>query len=401
MEDILTMSRKERDYLLEMKLISEGKMSIKDASSRLMLSYRHCRRIYKRFKEEGDKGLVHRSRGRRSNRSKEESLRIQIIEIYKENYEGFGPTFASEKLRERGLVIDHDTLRKWLLNEGLWMLQRKRKGYRRWRERKKHFGELVQMDGSIHDWFDSGKKCCLMNMVDDATGITYGRLFEEETTEAAMRTLWRWIDRYGIPQRLYTDRKNVYIVEREPTIEEELEGEKPLSVFGKSCAKLGIEIIPASSPQAKGRVERKNGVYQDRLTKELKIRKIKTMEEANELLEKNFIDDLNRRFGKVAASELDYYREVPLEIKLDNVFCYEEKRKVNNDWTIRYNNRLFQITGDNKHLPPAKRVVVVQKSLDGLLKVFYRGNEVNFIEIDKKMLHETKFKKEKKRGEKK
>ncbi|MBS0351154.1 MAG: DDE-type integrase/transposase/recombinase [Proteobacteria bacterium] len=191
-------------------------------------------------------------------------------------------------------------------------------------ERRHRFGELVQMDGSHHSWIGT-EKSCLMNMVDDATGLTLARLFPEETTEGAMRTLWNWIDLYGIPQALYVDRKTVYVTSREPTIEEELAGESPLTAFGKACQKLGITLIKAWSPQAKGRVERSHAVYQDRLFKELKLQQIQNLSEANHLLTKDFCEELNQRFHLIP-----FLGDKPLD-KIDDTDVEHYKKKRQDD----------------------------------------------------------------------
>lgn len=382
MGEVIAMSQKERVRLVEMEMVAKGMESLGEAARRLGLSYRQAKRIWRRYREGGVSGLVHRSRGRPSNRRKEPALRQACLQMYRERLLGFGPTLAAEKLTELGVgVVDHETLRRWLVAEGLWERQRRRGPHRRWRERKAHFGELVQLDGSVHDWFGNGSPCFLMNMVDDATGRTLALLCEHESTEAAMRLLWAWIARYGIPRALYTDWKSVYLTTREPTLEEELAGEVPRTAFGKVCAKLGIEIIPAASPQAKGRVERSHGVYQDRFIKELKLLGITEMGKANELLLGGFCEALNRKFAQEPAKREDWHRPVPQGMDLAEVFGWEETRVVNNDWTIRYHNRWFQITGPKGSLPPAKKNVTVRRRLDGSLALVYRGQPVDFVEI--------------------
>jgi transposase len=381
LEDTLAMSEKERRCLVAMRLHHEGKETLADGAKRVGVGPRQMRRKYKRYREEGDRGLCHRSRGRPSNRAKPPEVKEAALKQYREGMAGFGPTFAQEKLSERGWHVDHETLRRWLLEAGLWERARKRKAHRRWRERKAHFGEMVQMDGTFFDWFGSGRKDCLFDMVDDATGATFALLFEEETTEGAMRTLMGWIERYGVPRALYTDRKSVYITEREPTLEELEKGEVPLTQFGRACSRLGIRIIAAHSPQAKGRVERKNGVYQDRLAKELKMRGIGTLDAANEFLQAGFLDQLNEKFSRAPAQPEDYHLPLPPGLKLEDVFCFEESRKVSNDWTVRYENRVFQITGPPRSIPPAKGVVFIRRRLDGGLRMYYRERPIDFREI--------------------
>ena len=351
----LAMSQKERSRLVVMSRVREQTMTIREASEMVGVSYRQCRRIYKRYVKEGDKGLVHRNRGRPSNRRKTPEVKEMALALYREQYWDFGPTLAAEKLVERdGYEVNHETLRRWLLAAGLWKRQRNRPKHRQWRERKAHFGELVQMVGSHHMWFSGQEdKDCLMDMVDDATGRTLALMSEEETTVAAMRVLWAWVEKYGIPKALYVDWKNVYVTQREPTLEEQLSGELPLTQFGMACKKLGIEILPANSPQAKGRVERKHGVYQDRWVKELRLAGIRDIEGANQSL-LGFTESLNTKFAVEPRSSVDFHRPVPQDMDFRSVFCLEEQRTVGNDWVVRYKNHFFQILPQSK-LPPAKK----------------------------------------------
>ena len=375
------MSQKERSRLVVISRVREKAMTIREASEVMGISYRQGRRIYKRYVREGDKGLIHRNRGRPSNRRKPSELKEIVLALYREQYWDFGPTLAAEKLVERdGYEVDHETLRRWLLAAGLWKRQRKRRKHREWRERKAHFGELVQMDGSHHKWFeDRGEERCLMDMVDDATGNTQALLSEEETTVAAMKVLWAWVERYGIPKALYVDWKNVYVTQREPTLEEQLAGELSLTQFGRACQKLGIEIITANSPQAKGRVERKHGVYQDRWVKELRLAGIRDIEEANQSLY-GFAESLNARFAVEPRSSTDFHRPVPQGMNLRSIFCLEESRTVSNDWVVRYKSRFFQIEPQS-NLPPARRKVMVQEHLDGAIHIVYKDRDVLFTEI--------------------
>lgn len=288
MEGVLRMSAKERRREAELARVVDGQLTLREACERLGLSYRQGKRVFKRYRERGARGLVHRSRGRPSNRGTAASLRRRALARYRDRFAAvqMGPTLAAEKLCEEGLVVDDETLRRWLMREGLWRPRRQRAKHRTRRERRPHFGELIQMDGSHHRWFGpAGPQTCLMAMIDDATNTRLALMAEQETTEACMRLLWRWIERYGVPRALYVDRKSVFVTEREPTLEEQLAGQEPLTAFGKACHKLGIEIIPANSPQAKGRVERSHALYQDRFAKELALRRIKTIAASNALLD--------------------------------------------------------------------------------------------------------------------
>ena len=375
------MSAKERKRKLVFDGVKQRRLTLVEAAEVLGLSYRHCRRSYRRFAEEGDSGLVHRSRGRPSRRGKPEGFKRAVVRRYAERYQplDMGPTQAAEKLGAEGYAVDHETLRRWLLAAGLWRKRRHRRTHRMWRERKAHFGELVQMDGSHHRWFGPQRgEACLMNMVDDAKGTTLSLMAEEETTEAAMRCLWQWIARYGIPKALYTDKKNVFVTNREPTVEEQLADQEPLTAFGKACAKLGIEIVTAHSPQAKGRVERSHGVYQDRLVKELALKGIRTITGANMLLANGFVKALNAKFEREPRSTTDFHRPVPKTMDLAHVFCFEETRQVQNDWTIRYQNRWYQILKTNSPLPKCKEQILVRTLLDGTMLLMYKDRPLVF-----------------------
>lgn len=383
MEGHLLMSEKERTRKGVFEVARTGAWSLVEAAEHLKISYRQCKRSYKRYLAQGDVGLVHQSRGRRSNRGKDDTLRQAVLQRYEERYEGFGPTLATEKLAEDGYEVDHETLRRWLMAEGKWQRRRKRCPFRQRRERRLHFGELVQMDGSIHRWFgDELPLSCLVKLIDDARGIRTGLMAEGETTEACMRALWAWIERHGVPKALYTDKKNVFVTDREPTLQEQLAGEEPRTAFGKACAKLGIEIITANSPQAKGRVERAHGVDQDRLVKEMRLRGVTTIAGANELLAEGFMDKLNEKFAVPAASEVDYHRPVPPGMNLAHIFCFEESRTVGNDWVVHYQNRQFQIEKHNPTLPPSRTKVIVQRLLDGQIRLLYKGEALHYHEIE-------------------
>jgi transposase len=383
LEGHLLMSQKERKRRGAFEMVQRGSWSLVDAAERLEISYRQCRRSFKRYLLEDDAGLVHKGRGRPSNRRRGDGLRQAVIERCRETYEGFGPTLAAEKLEEEGYKVDHETLRRWLKTAGLWHKRRKRSPYRQRRERRRHFGELIQLDGSFHHWFGEGlPESCLIKLIDDATGIRLSLMAEEETTEACMRALWQWIRRYGMPKALYTDKKNVYVTDRKATLREQLAGEEPRTAFGMACAKLGIEIIAANSPQAKGRVERAHGVDQDRLVKELKLRGVTTIEGANELLAEGFTDKLNEKFAVPAKVEEDYHRRVPSELDLAHVFCFEENRVVTNDWVVRYHNRSFQISSQNESLPKPKSRVIVQRLLDGTVRLLYEEHALRYKEVE-------------------
>lgn len=373
------MSRKERLRKSMVERVASKELSQAEAAGMLGLSTRQMKRVMLRYRQEGDAGLVHRSRGRRSARAHPPEFRAQVLQQYEESYAGLGPTLAAEKLAEQGVAVDHETLRRWLLQEGKLQRRRRRSQHREQRPRKEHFGELVQMDGSHHHWFGQEQpRCCLMSLVDDATGRSMTLLAEEETTEAAMRLLQQWIERYGVPRALYTDRKTVYVTERAPTLEEQLANQEPLTAFGHSCSKLDIRIIPARSPQAKGRVERKHGVYQDRLVHELRLRGITSIEEANRLLTEEFDEQLNQKFARVARSSHDFHRPLLKGIDLRDVFCLEETRVLNNDWTISYCRQTFQVSKLNSPLPKPKSKITVRIWRDASIHLLHREQRLIF-----------------------
>ena len=379
MEGHLTLSKKERQRLAKFEEVTAGRMTLKRAAELLSLSYRQVLRAYARFRAEGDRGLMHRRRRQASNRRTAEAVKAAVLTRYRERYEGFGPTLAAEELAKEGVQVDPETLRRWLLESGDWHKRRPRRRHRTRRARRARFGELVQLDGSHHAWFgQEDRRYCLLNLVDDATGTTLAVMGQEETTELAMRALWAWTGRYGIPQALYTDKKSVYVTEREPTPEEQLAGQEPLTAFGQACAKLSIEIIAADSPQAKGRVERNHGVYQDRRVKLLALEAIATVEDANTFLADGFTDGLNRKFAKPAADPTDAHRPVPRQLDLAQVFCFEHERTVMNDWCIRHENTFYQIHEENRPLPKPKDKVVVRTLLDGTVELLYREKPLAF-----------------------
>lgn len=379
----LRMSQNERTRLKVLSRVKSGLLRLVDAARQMELSYRQAKRVWRRYKNEGDAGLVHRNRGRGSNRRKPEELRRKVIARYVERYEGFGPTLAAEHLvRSDGLEVDHETLRRWLVAEGLWSRHRRRSRHRAWRERKGRLGELVQMDGSEHDWLEGrGPRAVLMVLIDDATNRTYARFYRSETTEAAFDVFGRYARKAGLPQALYVDRDSIYRSDRQARIDEELRGESALTQYGRAMKVLGVKLILANSPQAKGRVERRNGVFQDRLVKEMRLRKIETLEAANRYLEEEFLPEMNRRWVCPAREGGDLHRPIPAGLRLEEVLCWEEIRRVQNDWTVRWRNRWFQVDVRHEGLSLACKYITVRERLDGSMALLWRGEFLRFREL--------------------
>ena len=380
------MSKRELGRVEVLARVKSGELRLVDAAVLMGVSYRQTKRLWKRYREEGAAGLKHRSAGRRSHRAYAEQFREKVLGLVREKYGGpvgerFGPTLAAEHLAsEDGQRVDAETLRRWMLEDGLWSRERRRRRHRRRRERKEHFGELVQMDGSFHAWLEErGPEGCLMDLVDDATNSTLARLGKEETIWAAAGALRAWIERYGVPMRLYVDWKNLY--KRPANSQERLRGEEPITQFGRMCQKLGIELIAASSPQAKGRVERVHGTHQDRLVKKLRRQAIATHAQANAYLEAEYLPEHNRRFARPAARREDYHRRAPCAAKLDRIFRLESQRTISDDWVVRYDNRFFQLEPQSRNYAPARSRVVVCEWPGGGVAIEYRGRAVPWREI--------------------
>jgi len=366
------LSKRELERAGVLARVKAGQLRITDCAVLMRVSYRQAKRLWKRYQAGGAAGLKHGNAGRISNRRRPEKERQKILRRVQEKYGGFGPTLTAEHLgTEDQLQVHPETLRRWMLEEGLWKRARKRKQHRRRRDRRAHFGELVQMDGSFHDWYQGrAPKACLMNMVDDATSTVEARIGDEETIWAAARLLRQWMEQYGVPLALYTDWKNVYV--REPTEKELLHGKAPVTQFGRMCQKLDIRIIAANSPQAKGRVERCNGTHQDRLIKKMGRKKIRTHEAANEFMQQHYLPDHNQRFAREPAEPQDYHRRAPAARELEQVFCLETERSISNDWVVRYENRYFQLERTSDY-PPRQAKVTVCEWEDGRIEIRYKG----------------------------
>jgi len=380
---VLKLSRKERLRVEVFGRVKRGELTLRKASELTGLSYRQTLRGFARYQELGAAGVVHRLRGQRSNRQSPAIDRQRALTLYVQKYHDFGPTLAAEYLAEEdGLIVSASTLRRWLVAAGLWKPRRGAPQHRQWRERKPHFGEMVQVDGSLHDWFEGRrKKASLIVMIDDATNWMYARFFEEETTTAVMESLWNYVLLSGLPRSLYVDHDSIYNVNREATTDENLQGIKPLTQFSRALRELDVKLILAHSPQAKGRVERRHGVLQDRLVKALRLKNISTLEAANTFLVETFLQPFNEQFQYAAAKPADLHRSVPRTIRLEQVFSFQEQRLVRNDWTISWRNRCFQLTEANQRLALVKRRILVCEHLDGSIHLRFGNRELPWLEL--------------------
>ena len=374
------MSDRERDRLRLIHEVEQGHISARDAAEALGISARQFKRIRKRHREEGDKGLAHRLRGRPSNRRMPDAERQRVVEIIREKYPDFGPTLASEKLLVRdGIKLSDESVRKLMIAGGVWKPRKRKERHRQRRERRKCFGELIQIDGSLHDWLEGrGPKMVLMAMIDDATSTVVARFFPAEATMGAMLTLRQWLETYGRPREVYTDRHSIWVSkEGEPGEKDDCDGTQMRRVLRE----LGIGFIPARSPQAKGRVERLFGTFQDRLVKELRLMRIDNIDDANRFLSEIYLQQHNDSFTVEPMRKADAHRRVGSGFDLDLILSEREERVVQNDYTVRWRNRFFQI---EKPAYPGLRGgrVEVAVKLDGGMELLFRGRRLKWHELD-------------------
>lgn len=377
------MSERELRRAAVLAQVKSGAWTLVAAAERMEMSYRQAKRLWKLYQSKGAAGLVHGSAGRSSNRAKPKKVRAKVVRLIHQKYSGeigarFGPTLAAEHLgSEDGIELSATTVRRWMLAEGLWSRERKVREHRQRRARREHFGELVQLDGSFHEWLEErGPRGCLMNLVDDATSTTLCRMGEQETIWTAVGVLNAWINKYGVPRALYTDWNNVYV--REPTAKELLHGKPGLTQFGRMCERLGIKIIAAGSPQAKGRVERNHGTHQDRMVKKLRRKKIATHAAVNQYLEQEYCDDHHQSFAIDASSGVDYHLPAPGAKQRREIFRLETERVLGNDWVVRHENRFYQVEGQSRSYAPAKSKVTVCEWEDGTMEIHYRGRKLTW-----------------------
>ncbi len=356
------MSIKEADRLGVMRQIDRKALTIRKAGEQLGVSARQLRRIRKRYLRYGEKGLISKKRGQPSSNKTSKPVRDMIIDLIRLKYVDFGPTLACEKLYElHQIKLSRETLRGWMIEEGIWKSKKKKEKrvYQR-RPRRSRFGELLQGDGSHHDWFEGrAPKCCLTHFIDDATNEITSALFTPtETTEGYLQCLKEHLGKHGMPLGLYVDKHGIFKVNRE-----ELKKGTGITHFGRVMKDLGIELICANSAQAKGRVERSNGLLQDRLIKEMRLEGINSIEEGNLFMEK-FIKIHNKRFMKEAASKEDAHRPTKTENELDRIFKRKDVRKISKDLTFQHHGILYLLESKTPN-----------RLRHGSVNIFWRGNE--------------------------
>jgi len=356
-----------------------------EAAEILELSERQIRRLVRRVKARGEDGIIHGLQGQRSNNAHEEEFKTKVLKIYEQRYKDFGPTFASEKLLEDAKIcINRETLRLWLIRDVRREHEWRRRGrkHRQWRERKRWFGMMVQMDGSHHDWLEGrGPWIVLMGYIDDATSTVYARFYKYEGTIPAMDSFKRYVWKYGIPKSIYFDRHSTYKSTGKPSVEDELLNREALTQVGRALRELGVELIYANSPQAKGRVERLFRTFQDRLIKEMRLADIKTLEEANAFLQ-GYLPKYNEQFSIQAIKKADLHRPVPKGLDLDSILCKKTDRVLRNDFTVIHEKKMYQVLERTKALR-----VTVEERVNGKLYITdQRGRRLRYKEIPRHMI---------------
>jgi transposase len=386
-EEILAMSQKELRRLHVVRKAIEKGITQSDAAELLEISERQVRRIIRRVRIEADKGILHQSRGKSSHRATSTAVKKKILKLCRSVYSGFNPTFASEKLFERDKIrISRETLRQWFIAEGIRYEKRKARPHRQWRERKQHYGQMVQMDGSHHDWFEGrAKPCVLMGYIDDATSKVYARFYPYEGTLPAMDSFKRYIVKHGIPVSIYLDRHAAYKSKGRATLEEELAGLGPMSEFERALDDLGVRVIFAQSAPAKGRIERLFKTFQDRLIKEMRLKRVKSIPEGNVFL-RQYLPGFNKRFGIAALEDADLHRPLPAGIDLDTVFSLKTHRVLRNDFTVVHKSKLYQVEDTVR-----ADKVIVEERLNGALLITYKGRALRYRKIAQRPIKEKEL----------
>lgn len=395
-KDIIKMSKKEIDRLGVIQEVINKRIRQKEAAQMISLSTRQVRRIIRKVVIHGETAVVHGNRGKPSSRKFPDGFKKKVIETVRKKYYDFGPSFAAEKLEATdNLPVSRETLRGWMMENHIWIPRKLRQEgqIHPWRKRKECFGEMVQTDGSEHNWLEGrGPKMILMGYIDDATGRVFARFYPAETTGAAMESFKRYVEEYGIPRSLYFDRHSIYKTTRKPSLDEQLKGQMPKTQFEAVMEILGVEPIFAYSPQAKGRIERLFATFQDRLIKELRLAGVDNLVGANDFLEE-YLPRYNCLFSIPAANPKDLHRPIPADMDLDWVFAFREKRVVSRDYTVCWKNRFLLLSEPTKTMERAP--VTVLENLKGEIRIWQEKRYLPFTEITADTLSRVRTKRQK------
>lgn len=378
MEKLVTMSKKELSRYTALQQVLEKRMKQVNAAEMLGISDRHFRRLLKAYKEQGAAGLLSKKRGKPSNRRLPEKLKAKTLKLMKIKYEGFGPTLGSEKLKEHEeITISKETLRQWMIEEGLWKERKlKKPKLHQSRNRRTREGELIQMDGSPHDWFEGRRdKCCLLGFIDDATSkIMHLRFEEVESTRGYLKSFEEYIKKHGKPISCYSDRHSIFRITRK----EEGYIQKNITQLGRALKELDIELICANSPQAKGRIERLFNTLQDRLVKELRLNKITSLEEANKYLPQ-YIEKHNKQFAVAAEQEENAHRKTEEDLK--KILCWKTEKTITKNLEICHGGKILQIQEEPTRTMQKSKATVIE-TLDGEIKIIYKEKELKYRELE-------------------
>lgn len=376
LQGVLTMSTKELHRLSVVQKIMDKRLTQALGAQQLGLSIRQVKRLVRKYKQHGTEGLVSKQRGQVSNNKFSDKKIEDIKKLVSVHYYDFGPKFAAEKLIEKhGIKVSKETLRQWMVDWGLWNAKRQKQAQiHPQRDRRDCFGELTQIDGSPHPWFeDRGPKCCLLVAIDDATSRICSLHFEPtETTAGYFKLMRKYIINYGIPLATYNDRHGIFRINL-PTA-----GEYTETQFGRAARQLGIEVICAYSAEAKGRVERANKTLQDRLVKEMRLLGISDIETANAYLP-TFIEDHNRRFAvEPLSSENAHHKDLPTDEEMNLIFSYQDDRTISKNLEVSYENMIYQIKTNTKGYRLRHSIVTVCKDLNDVITLVCRGKILDY-----------------------
>lgn len=373
-KDIVEMRVRELRRLKTIQEAISRHITQRTAAKTIGLSERQVRRLVRCVREQGEAGIIHKGRGRSSPRKIALKVKDGSLKLYRDKYVGFGPTLAAEKLFEiEGIRLSKETFRKWLVEAGLWSEKRKKKHHRHWRPRKERFGEMVQLDGSHHAWLeDRGPELVLMAYIDDATNQVFGRFYDHEGTRPAMDSFKRYVKKYGLPGSVYLDRHSTYKCTKKLTLWEDIEDLDTVTQFERALGELGVNVIHAYSPQAKGRVERLFGTLQDRLVKEMRLRNIKSRDEANGFLPKYLVAH-NRKFSLCPANNTDAHMKLPKHFDIDNILCIKTERTVRNDNTVAYKGKFYQLEEN-----PGVKKITVRENINGSMQMLCTGKSLKY-----------------------
>jgi transposase len=376
---VVTMSREEFSRLQVMIDVADGRMSVDEATGLLGVGRRQAYRLLGAFRDRGPEGLISHKRGRRSNRAYGAAFRKAVLWMVRERYHDFGPTLAAEKLAQDGLHIGVETLRQWMIAEGIWVRRKERKRVHQPRPRRDCIGELIQIDGSEHWWFEErGPQCTLLVYVDDATScLMHLKFVASESAFDYFQATREYLETHGKPIAFYSDKHSVFRINNRQAV-----GGNGMTQFGRALNDLNIEIICANSSQAKGRVERAHKTLQDRLVKELRLREVCTIDAGNRLLP-SFLTDYNERFAKPPRNSKNLHRPLNGHDNLDEAFAWREERTVSGNLTLQYDKVVFLLEPNEIALDTRRKRVTVIDYPDGRLAIRHKGVDLPYSTFDK------------------